>query len=80
LGRLDEAEAWFQKRQALWPGDAARHAEVLQDLRQWAHQVGDDKKHLSPQERQERQRYLDLCARLERKGSGAAADAANTKP
>jgi tetratricopeptide (TPR) repeat protein len=67
LGRLDEAESYFDERLALWPGDAAKHAETLQDLRQWAAKVGEDPKHLSPEEQQERQRYLDLCARLEGK-------------
>src|SRR5207248_9110886 len=32
LGRLDEAEAYFCAQQALWPRDAAKHAQVLQDL------------------------------------------------
>jgi tetratricopeptide (TPR) repeat protein len=72
LGRLDEAEACFRERQALWPGDAAKHAEVLRELRKRADQVGEGKKDLSPQEQQERQRYLDLCARLEREGGPAA--------
>jgi tetratricopeptide (TPR) repeat protein len=68
LGRLDEAEACFRQRQALCPEDSARHAEALGELRKWAAQVGTDKSDLSPEKQQERQRYLDLCARLERKG------------
>jgi tetratricopeptide (TPR) repeat protein len=65
LGRLDEAEACFREPMALWNGDSAKRAEVLQDLRQWAAQVGKDRNHLTSDERQERQRYLDLCKRLQ---------------
>src|SRR5262249_32171590 len=36
LGRLPEAEARFRERQALWPGDASKHAEALGELRKWA--------------------------------------------
>ncbi len=72
LGRLDEAEACFREQQALWPGDAFRQAEPSRELRKWAAQVGKDKDNLSPPERQERQRYRDLCSRLERKGVDTA--------
>jgi tetratricopeptide (TPR) repeat protein len=80
LGRLAEAEACFHERQALWPGDIARYEEALRDLRKWAAQVGDNKDHLSPEEQQERQRYLDLCARLERHGLGMAAATGVAQP
>ncbi len=85
LGRLDEAEICFRERLALWPGDAAKHAEALQDLRFWAAQVEEGKKNLSPEEQLERQRYLELCTRLERKGIGAihteaAHDYGRTRP
>jgi tetratricopeptide (TPR) repeat protein len=78
LGRLDEAETCFHERQALWPGDKTRHAEVLRELRKWADQVSAGKSELSPQARLERQRYLDLCKRLERSGSRAPARAEKT--
>jgi serine/threonine protein kinase/tetratricopeptide (TPR) repeat protein len=71
LGRLGEAEACFRERQALSPGSATGQAEVLRELRKWAAQVGKDKDNLSPAEQQKRQRYLDLCARLEQQGFGA---------
>jgi hypothetical protein len=64
LGRLEEAEAYVRERQALWPGDAEKHAEVLRELRYWVSQLDDAKHELSPEEQQERQHYLDLCARL----------------
>lgn len=80
LGRLDEAEACFRERQALWPGDEAKHAEVQQDLRRWAAKVGNDKNNLSPEQRQERQHYRQLCARLERKPVGALPVAGSAKP
>jgi serine/threonine protein kinase len=78
LGRLDEAEACFHERQALWPGNATKDAEVVRELRKWADRVGAGKADLAPEERQERQRYLDLCLRLERRGSGPATRAGNT--
>src|SRR5262249_50133590 len=56
LGRLDEAEAALRERQALWPRDAAKHAEALAELRRWAAEAG---KESSPEKRLERQRYLD---------------------
>jgi tetratricopeptide (TPR) repeat protein len=68
LGRLDEAEACFKERLALWPGDVDWQAKVLGELRHWAAQVGEDVSRLSPAQQQERQRYLDLCFRLEQKG------------
>lgn len=67
LGRLDEAEACFREREVLWPGKASRQ-EALRELRKWASQVGAEGKDLSPAQQQEHQRYLELCARLE-KGS-----------
>jgi tetratricopeptide (TPR) repeat protein len=79
LGRLDEAETCFRKKQALWPGDAATHAKVLQDLQEWADRVGDGKT-LSPQEQQERQRYLQLRARLRRQGADTNPRAGGAKP
>jgi hypothetical protein len=72
LGRLEEAEACFRNRQALWPGEEAKHVEILLELRKWSAQVGEDSKNLSPEEQQERQRYLDLCPRLESKEAGMA--------
>jgi tetratricopeptide (TPR) repeat protein len=66
LGRLDEAEACFRERQALWPGDLAKHEEALQELRKWASQVGEIGANVSPEEEQERERYLELCDRLVR--------------
>jgi eukaryotic-like serine/threonine-protein kinase len=80
LGRLDEAEVCLQERQALWPGDASKHTEAVRELQKWAGQVGPQGKDLSPARRQERQRYLDLCARLERKGIGAPPTAGSAKP
>lgn len=74
LGHLDEAEACFRQRQALWPGDATKHAEALHELRKWAAQLGDDKKILPPARQQQRQRYLDLYARLESMGASVAGD------
>jgi serine/threonine protein kinase len=79
-GRLEEATACFQGRQALWPGDASKHAEALTKLRKWAVDVRDGKKDLSAAEQQERQRYLDLCARLEQSGADAAPASGGTKP
>ena len=67
LGRLGEAEACFHERQTLWPEDIAKQGEVLHELQKWATQVGKDKDNLSQAEKQKRQCYLDLCARLERK-------------
>jgi tetratricopeptide (TPR) repeat protein len=69
LDRLDEAQACFRQRQALWPGDAAKREDVLRELRKWAAEVGDDKDRLSLEEKHERQRYLDLCARLSATGA-----------
>jgi hypothetical protein len=68
LGRLDEAVECFSHRQALWSGDVGKHEEALRELRKWASQVGEDVNRLSPEERQKRQHYLDLCSRLESKG------------
>jgi tetratricopeptide (TPR) repeat protein len=80
LGRLDEAEECYRQRQALWPNDAAWREVVLRDLRKWANEVGDGQKPLTPQERLERQRYLDLRARLERTRGGAAVTTDTTRP
>jgi hypothetical protein len=80
VGRLDDAEACFREREALWPGDAGKRAEALGELRKWAAQVGKDGKNLSPEEEQERRRYLDLCARLESKEAGVAPATGNGKP
>jgi tetratricopeptide (TPR) repeat protein len=80
LGRLDEAEACFRERQALWPGDTAKHEEALRELRKWARQVEEEYDDLTPEQRLYQQRYLDLCARLERKGSGAAPASGREKP
>ena len=80
LGQLDEAEHSFQEREGLWPGDFEKHEEALQELRKWAKEVGNGKKELSPKQRHERQRYLDLCARLERKGIGVAAASGRENP
>ncbi len=77
LGRLDEAEACFRERQALWPGDVAKYAETVAELRKWAAQAAAES---SPEKRLECQRYLDLCARLEGKGVDAAAATAGGKP
>jgi serine/threonine protein kinase len=68
LGRLDEAVDCYQAYLTLWPGNAARHAEALREVRGWAVQVGKDKDNLAPAEQQKRQRYLDLGLRLEGKG------------
>jgi tetratricopeptide (TPR) repeat protein len=65
LGRLDEAEVCFRERIKVSAGDPAQRQWVLNELRKWAAQVGKDKDDLSPLEQQERQRYLDLRARLE---------------
>jgi tetratricopeptide (TPR) repeat protein len=78
LGRLDEAEVCLQKRQALWPGDASKRMEAQRELRKWAGQVGPEG-NLSPARRQERQRYLDLCVRLERNGVAGALPAGSAK-
>jgi tetratricopeptide (TPR) repeat protein len=80
LGRLDEAEACFRQRQALWPEDAAWREEALRELQKWADGVGDGKTPLSPEQRQERQRYLELRDRLAGKAGGAAAATGNAKP
>jgi tetratricopeptide (TPR) repeat protein len=80
LGRLDEAEACLRDRQALWPGDATVHAEAIRELQRWARQVGNAGKELSPREHQEQQRYLELCARLESRGRGAAPGNERAKP
>jgi tetratricopeptide (TPR) repeat protein len=77
LGRLHEAETCFRERQAHGPGEAARHAEGLAELRKWAAEAG---KESSPEKRQERQRYLDLCARLEGNRVGALPVIGNAKP
>ena len=71
LGRLAEAESCFADRQALWPGDPEKHDEALRELRKWAKEIGKDDTGLSPAELRERQRYLELCSRLEKKGCGA---------
>ena len=68
LGRLDEAEACFREREKLWPGNTAKQKELLEQIRSWAAKVGKDRNSLSPKEQEERGRYLDLAARLERKG------------
>src|SRR5262249_34644250 len=73
LGRLPEAEARFRERQALWAGGARQQAEALGERRKWAAQVGEGKADLSPSQQRERQRYLDLCARLEERGGKAPA-------
>ena len=81
LRRPDEAEACFRERQALWPGDGNKQAEVLSELRKWADQAGPEGKALSPERQQERQRYLDLYARLELKGiAGPPAAAGSARP
>jgi serine/threonine-protein kinase len=79
LGRLDEAEVCLQKRQALWPGDASKRMEAQRELRKWAGQVGPEERDLSPARLQERQRYLELCARLERNGVAGALPAGSAK-
>jgi tetratricopeptide (TPR) repeat protein len=66
LGRLDEAEACFRERQGLWPDDAAKRAEPWREVQKWADQIPGTDADLSPAKRQERQRYLDLAARLTR--------------
>ena len=68
LERLNEAEACFRQRQALWPGNPAKHEEALRELRQWAAQLASDPARLSPKEQARGRRYLDLCTRLERNG------------
>jgi tetratricopeptide (TPR) repeat protein len=80
LGHLDEAEACLRERQGLWPGNAAKPAEALREVRKWAAQVGEDQKELSPEEQRERQRYLDLCARLEERSRAGASAIGNAKP
>jgi serine/threonine protein kinase/tetratricopeptide (TPR) repeat protein len=80
LGRLDEAEACFRERQAPLQESAISPAEVLRELRKWAAQVGKEKDNLSPAEQQERQRYLDLCARLERQGFSRDPDNRGAQP
>ncbi len=72
LERLDEAEACFRQRQALWPGDLAKHEEALRELRQRAAQLAGDPARLSPKEQARGQRYLNPCARLEGKVPGGA--------
>ncbi len=62
LGRRDEAAACLRDRQALWPGDSAKRAEALAELRRWAAEAG---KESSPEKRRERQRYLELISHLE---------------
>ncbi len=78
LGRLDEAEACFKERQSLWPGEGDKHIEALREVRKWADRIGSKGTDLSPARRQERQRYLDLAARLERTGVAAASPPNNS--
>jgi tetratricopeptide (TPR) repeat protein len=73
LGRLDDAEGCFRERQALWPGNRAKHEEALRELRKWAAQVEEEYEDLAPEKQQYYQRYLDLCDRLERRGIGTPA-------
>ncbi|TMQ34471.1 MAG: hypothetical protein E6K70_07430 [Planctomycetota bacterium] len=80
LGRLEEAQACLQQRQALWPGDAGKHTEALRELRRWVRQLGPEERDLPPARRQERQHYLELCARLERKGIAGPPAAGSAKP
>jgi tetratricopeptide (TPR) repeat protein len=80
LGRLAEAVACFQEQETLWPGNTARHADALREVYGWAKQVGEDNKELSPEMLRERQRYLDLCTRLEGRAPAAAPTTGNTKP
>ena len=80
LGSLDEAESCFRERQGLWPDDAARREEPLRELQKWAAQVGDERKDLSPAQQQERQRYLDLHARLEDDAIRHRPASSNAKP
>jgi tetratricopeptide (TPR) repeat protein len=69
LGRLDEAEACFANRQALWPHDSRKHDEALRELRKWAEEVGEAQNDWPAAPPQQRHRYLELCSRLERKGA-----------
>jgi tetratricopeptide (TPR) repeat protein len=80
LGRLDVAEACLQERQALWPGDGSKHSQALREVRRWAGRVGSEGGDLSPEQHQERERYLDLCARMERKGIAGVSAAGSAKP
>src|SRR5207249_9991134 len=66
LGRLDEAEACFKERLALWPRDVDWRPRVLGELRHWAARVGEETSDLSSEQRLQRQRYLELCFRLEK--------------
>src|SRR5262249_33365126 len=80
LGRLDDAEGCFRARQALWPGDTSKHEEALRELRKWAREVEAVYDHLTPEQQQYQQRYLELCARLERTRNGAASASGGEQP
>ncbi len=80
LGRLDEAEACLQERQALWPGDVSKHEEVLRELRKWARQAEEEYDQLTPEQQKYPQRYRDLRERLERKGPGVELASGGVKP
>jgi tetratricopeptide (TPR) repeat protein len=67
LGRLDEAESLFREQQALSTTNFGEHVEALREVRKWADQIGSKGTDLSPARRQERQRYLELAERLERR-------------
>lgn len=68
LGRLDEAEACFVERQALWPGDAEKHQQALAELRKWAAEVEENSGAITQEQKAARDRYLELHRRLEEKG------------
>jgi tetratricopeptide (TPR) repeat protein/tRNA A-37 threonylcarbamoyl transferase component Bud32 len=67
-GRLDEAESCFRERETLWLPKTGKETDAVAQIRGWADRVGKDRNNLSPEERRERDRYLELAARLEGKG------------
>jgi tetratricopeptide (TPR) repeat protein len=70
LGQADEAEDFCRQCLALWPGDADRRAALLQNVQKWAAEAT-----AGP----ERQRYLDLYARLKDKRVGPALETGKAK-
>jgi hypothetical protein len=64
MGRQDEVLASLLEREKLWPQDAARLRLIAADLRKLAAEVGEGRKELSPQERRQKERYLQESARV----------------
>lgn len=76
---MAEAETCFRERQALWPEDAGRRTVAVEDLRRWAGQIGADNPGATPAECQEKERYLELLARLTDEDAASGANGSSNR-